>query len=103
MGEVAKIKKYLVEGKYFHIDAVSVDIANAMKQYRGLTINLENYVFNDGSCRKLTNLSGTVPVRYKNNTYNIPVRVWLMDTHPYNSPICYVTPTNDMNIKVKRQ
>lgn len=32
--------------------------------------------------------------------YNIPVCIWLMDTHPYNAPLCYVKPTSDMNIKV---
>jgi hypothetical protein len=25
--------------------------------------------------------------------YNIPVAVWLLDTHPYNAPLCYVKPT----------
>lgn len=34
------------------------------------------------------------------NTYHIPVIMWIMDTHPYNAPICYVTPTSDMHIKV---
>ena len=31
--------------------------------------------------------------------YNIPVCIWLMDTHPYNAPMCYVKPTSDMQIK----
>lgn len=34
------------------------------------------------------------------NTYHIPICIWLMDTHPYNAPICYVKPTPDMHIKV---
>lgn len=34
------------------------------------------------------------------NTYHIPVAIWIMDTHPYNAPICYVVPTPDMHIKV---
>ncbi|XP_059476042.1 tumor susceptibility gene 101 protein [Neocloeon triangulifer] len=102
MGEVAKIKKFLAEARYHHQEATSVDMVNVMKQYKGLVSNLEPYVFNDGTCRKLTNLSGTIPVRYKGNTYNIPVRLWLMDTHPYNSPICYVAPTADMCIKVSK-
>ena len=32
--------------------------------------------------------------------YNIPICIWLMDTHPNNAPMCYVKPTADMNIKV---
>lgn len=35
------------------------------------------------------------------NTYHFPICVWLVDTHPYNAPICFVKPTNDMHIKVK--
>lgn len=34
------------------------------------------------------------------NTYNIPVCLWLMDTYPNHAPVCYVKPTNDMQIKV---
>jgi hypothetical protein len=47
----------------------------------------------------LVNLSGTIPVTYKGNTYNIPICIWLIDTHPKNAPICYVKPTSDMSIK----
>lgn len=34
------------------------------------------------------------------NTYHIPICIWLMDTHPYNAPLAYVRPTSDMQIKV---
>lgn len=34
------------------------------------------------------------------NYYNIPICIWLMDTHPNNAPMCYVKPTADMSIKV---
>jgi hypothetical protein len=34
------------------------------------------------------------------NVYNIPICIWLMDTHPYNAPMCYVKPTYGMHIKV---
>lgn len=76
-------------------------------------------VFNDGSSKDLVNLSGTIPIVYKSkcfacvrfvsncihvsppdNTYNIPVCIWLMDTHPNNAPICYVQPTAEMGIRV---
>lgn len=57
-------------------------------------------VFNDGTPMELVQLNGTIPVRFKGAIYNIPVCIWLMDTHPYNAPICYVKPTPDMSIKV---
>ena len=31
--------------------------------------------------------------------YNIPVCLWLMDTHPYNPPMVFVRPTATMQIK----
>lgn len=34
------------------------------------------------------------------NTYHIPICIWLMDTHPYNAPLAYVQPTAEMQIKV---
>lgn len=57
-------------------------------------------MFNDGTVKQLINLQGTIPVRYKGNTYHIPICIWLLDTHPRYAPICYVKPTSDMHIKV---
>lgn len=31
--------------------------------------------------------------------YNIPICLWLLDTYPYNPPICFVKPTSAMMIK----
>lgn len=56
--------------------------------------------FIDGSRMDLVNLGGTIPVRYNGTVYNIPICIWLIDTHPKNAPICYVKPTPDMSIKV---
>ncbi|MBN3300872.1 TS101 protein, partial [Amia calva] len=60
---------------------------------------MDAYVFNDGSTRDLMSLTGTVPVSYRGNVYNIPVCLWLLDTYPYNPPICFVKPTSAMMIK----
>ncbi|XP_022085685.1 tumor susceptibility gene 101 protein-like isoform X2 [Acanthaster planci] len=32
-------------------------------------------------------------------SYNIPICIWVMETHPYNPPLCFVKPTKDMLIK----
>lgn len=56
--------------------------------------------FNDGTPIELVNLTGTIPVRYRTALYNIPICIWIMDTHPKNAPLCYVKPTADMSIKV---
>lgn len=33
------------------------------------------------------------------NIYNIPIQIWLLNSHPYNAPLVYVRPTNQMMIK----
>ncbi|GCB76733.1 hypothetical protein scyTo_0017500, partial [Scyliorhinus torazame] len=55
--------------------------------------------FNNGSSQELMSLTGTIPVSYRGNMYNIPVCLWLLDTYPYNPPICFVKPTSTMMIK----
>lgn len=47
-------------------------------------------------------LGGTIPVVFSGSTYNIPVCLYLLDTHPYHPPACYVKPTPDMMIKPSR-
>ncbi|XP_058065302.1 tumor susceptibility gene 101 protein [Anopheles bellator] len=76
------------------------DVINVLRIYHGLQHRIEEYVFNDGNTKLLLNLHGTIPVKFKGNTYNIPICIWLMDTHPKNAPICYVKPTAEMRIKV---
>ena len=44
-------------------------------------------------------LSGTIPMPYKGNTYNIPVNIWIHADYPTQAPIVLVTPTKDMQIK----
>ena len=36
---------------------------------------------------------------FSGRSYNIPICMWLMDTHPYNPPLVYVKPTATMQIK----
>lgn len=98
------VEQYLSNSlaKYHYPDQVKKDITNALRSYRGLSPKCAPFVFNDGTKKELFCLDGTIPVSYKGSTYNIPVCIWLLDTHPYNSPMCYVKPTNYMQIKVSR-
>jgi ESCRT-I complex subunit TSG101 len=98
MINTAHLNQYL--NKYKNIATTKRDIVQALEQYRALNFRQDQYVFNDGARKELLNLSGTIPVIYKNNTYHIPICIWIMDTHPHNAPIVYVTPTADMQIKV---
>uniref|UniRef100_A0A671MEJ8 Tumor susceptibility gene 101 protein-like n=1 Tax=Sinocyclocheilus anshuiensis TaxID=1608454 RepID=A0A671MEJ8_9TELE len=84
---------------YKYRDLTSRDITNVASHYKDLKPVMDNYVFNDGSTKELLSLTGTVPVSYRGNVYNIPICLWLLDTYPYNPPICFVKPTSAMMIK----
>ncbi|XP_043648106.1 tumor susceptibility gene 101 protein [Drosophila teissieri] len=96
--EESQIIKYL--SKYKYVGATKKDVVDVVTSYRSLTYDLQRFVFNDGSSKELFTIQGTIPVVYKNNTYYIPICIWLMDTHPQNAPMCFVKPTPTMQIKV---
>lgn len=96
--EELQISKLL--SKYKNVSATKKDVIDVVTRYRTLSYNLKKCVFNDGSTKELFTLEGTIPVVYKNNTYYIPICMWLADTHPQNGPICFVKPTPTMQIKV---
>ena len=67
-----------------------------------MTPKADKFIFNDGRERELLHLVGTIPVPYKGQTYNIPISLTLLDTHPYHAPLAFVKPTADMQIKVSK-
>ncbi|CAF95809.1 unnamed protein product [Tetraodon nigroviridis] len=91
------LKKMLKQYKYR--DLTVREITNVISQYKDLKPVMDAYVFNDGSSRDLMSLTGTIPISYRGNVYNIPVCLWLLDTYPFNPPICFVKPTSAMMIK----
>lgn len=93
----SQLKKILA--KYKYRDLTVREITSVTALYKDLKPVMDGYVFNDGSSRELASLVGTIPVPYKGNTYNIPVCLWILDTYPFNPPICFVKPTSTMTIK----
>ncbi|NWR27785.1 TS101 protein, partial [Tachuris rubrigastra] len=85
--------------QYKYRDLTIQETTSVITQYKDLKPVMDSYVFNDGSSRELMSLSGTIPVPYRGNTYNIPICLWLLDTYPFNPPICFVKPTSSMTIK----
>lgn len=88
--------------KYKYPDQAKREVLNVVQQFADLRPVLNTHVFNDGTSKEMLCLDGTVPVMYKGRTYNIPVCLWLLDTHPYNPPMIYVKPTANMQIKPGR-
>ncbi|CAA9996404.1 unnamed protein product [Nesidiocoris tenuis] len=85
---------------YANPDVTKRDYTRAVEQYKHLTPSFGRFTFNDGRTKELLKLEGTVPIKYKGSSYNIPICIWLMDTHPNVPPICFVVPTPDMRIKI---
>ncbi|XP_063403448.1 tumor susceptibility gene 101 protein-like [Mytilus trossulus] len=98
MGSNAQILK-LYLSKYKDADLAKKDILAVFSQYKDLRPSHGPFIFNDGSRKDLVNLDGTIPINYRGNIFNIPIGIFLLDTHPYNPPIVYIKPTNTMVIK----
>jgi len=96
------IRQTLSSAKYRDPEKTRQDVRDAIGHFRGLKPVSELFVFNNGAQKYLLALSGTIPVQYKGTVYNIPIVIWLLDTHPYNAPMVFVKPTPDMRIKVSR-
>ncbi|XP_060033043.1 ubiquitin-conjugating enzyme E2 variant 3 isoform X3 [Erinaceus europaeus] len=62
--------------------------------------SMDTYVFKDSSQKDLLNFTGTIPVMYHGTTYNIPIHLWILDSHPFAPPICFLKPTANMGISV---
>jgi len=91
-----------VSPSYRHPDLTKRDVLALLHHYKGLTPKPDKFMFNDGRERDLLHLQGTIPVPYKGQTYNIPISLWLLDTHPYHAPLAFVKPTPDMQVKVSK-
>lgn len=88
--------------RYKYPDQAKRDVIQTLQSFTDLRPGISQYVFNDGTSKELLYLEGTIPVNYKGKVYNIPVKLWLMDTHPFNPPLVYVNPTQNMQIKPGR-
>nr|XP_043622171.1 protein ELC-like [Erigeron canadensis] len=64
-----------------------------------LDLKIATFTHNDGRSVNLLQLDGTVPMVFKNVTYNIPVIIWLMESYPRDAPLVFVNPTRDMVIE----
>ncbi|XP_022663288.1 tumor susceptibility gene 101 protein-like isoform X1 [Varroa jacobsoni] len=102
MGPLPAAVERCINSSYQYMQKARADIKRVTQQYRGLIPKAETFIFNNGSSKELVCLDGTIPVRYKNVTYNIPIRIWVLDIHPYHAPFCYVCPTPTMQIKTSQ-
>ncbi|KAI9183366.1 Suppressor protein stp22 of temperature-sensitive alpha-factor receptor and arginine permease [Blastocladiella emersonii ATCC 22665] len=84
---------------YMQSDRVFGDADAALARYAGNVFpKLDTFVHPDGTSARLLCLYGTVPISFKQHTYNIPLEVWLPHMYPSIAPTVYVRPTATMCI-----
>nr|XP_012621065.1 ubiquitin-conjugating enzyme E2 variant 3 isoform X2 [Microcebus murinus] len=87
-------------GKYKFRDLTVEELKNVNVFFPHFRYSMDTYVFKDSSQKDLLNFTGTIPVMYQGNTYNLPIRFWILDSHPFAPPICFLKPTANMGISV---
>ena len=64
-----------------------------------LSPKVGNLVLPDGRQYTLLILSGTIPIQYRGQQYNIPIEIFLPDAYPDQPPKAFVRPTASMIVK----
>ncbi|EXJ77128.1 hypothetical protein A1O3_10286 [Capronia epimyces CBS 606.96] len=75
------------------------DLAHVLARNPGLAPRTDVYTFENGTAALLVHFQGTVPVDFRGSPYRIPISLWIPHAYPYEPPICYVTPTEEMVIR----
>ncbi|KAL2436241.1 hypothetical protein ABEF95_006559 [Exophiala dermatitidis] len=75
------------------------DLAHVLARHPGLAPRTDVYTFENGASALLVHFKGTIPVTFRGNTYRFPISLWIPYAYPYEPPICYVTPTEEMMIR----
>ncbi|XP_078271327.1 ubiquitin-conjugating enzyme E2 variant 3 [Rhinoraja longicauda] len=87
-------------GKYKFRDLTIKEMKDVHQKFPDLKSSQDTYTFSDGSQKDLLNIIGTIPVRHHGSSYNIPIRIWILDSHPFGPPLCFLRPTSKMVIRV---
>ncbi|XP_056383798.1 ubiquitin-conjugating enzyme E2 variant 3 isoform X2 [Hyla sarda] len=87
-------------GKYKFRDLTIEELKDVHRAFPNFLYSMDTYTFKDGSQKDLLNLSGTVPMKFQGSSYNIPICLWLLDSHPFAPPLCFLKPTQIMGIRV---
>jgi len=93
------LKDKMDRRKYPHKDQAIKDVANALRKYSDLKPEIARFDPGNGRPDEFISCVGTIPVRYRDKVYNIPIRILLLASHPFQPPVVYVKPTSNMVIK----
>ncbi|KAN0083459.1 Fungal pheromone mating factor STE2 GPCR domain containing protein [Elaphomyces granulatus] len=76
------------------------DVASLLAQYPSFSPRTDVYTSENGVSMLLLHLVGTLPVSFRGTVYRFPLNIWVPNTYPREPPIVYVTPTQDMVVRV---
>ncbi|XP_013855228.1 E3 ubiquitin-protein ligase RNF31 isoform X3 [Austrofundulus limnaeus] len=88
----------LMECRYQNPTEALQDLHTVRARFSDLRLYVDFYCFPNNEKRKLVYLSGTLPVLFEGSEYNLPVCIWLHETHPALCPCCFVCPSPTMVI-----
>ncbi|KIX92355.1 uncharacterized protein Z520_11963 [Fonsecaea multimorphosa CBS 102226] len=75
------------------------DLAHVLTHNPSFAPRTDVYTFENGAPALLLQFKGTIPVHFRGNTYRFPIVLWIPHAYPYEAPMCYVTPTEEMMIR----
>eukprot|EP00112_Aurelia_sp_Birch-Aquarium-sp1_P022281 Seg6229.1 transcript_id=Seg6229.1/GoldUCD/mRNA.D3Y31 product="Tumor susceptibility gene 101 protein" protein_id=Seg6229.1/GoldUCD/D3Y31 len=96
------LKDKMDKRKYRHRSAAINDIVVGLRPFPDLKPEVDKFAISQQRAEDYICCKGTIPVRYKGSVYNIPIKVWILDNHPFVPPLVFVTPTSAMVIKPGR-
>ncbi|KAF2278863.1 UEV-domain-containing protein [Westerdykella ornata] len=89
----------VLPSEYTDVNRTYHDVVETLSHYPSLSPRTEVYTYENGASALLLLLSGTLPVTFRGATYGFPVAIWIPHAYPRESPIVYVTPSQDMLVR----
>lgn len=89
----------VLPSEYLDVNRTYSDVAEALADYPSLSPRTEVYTYENGASALLLLLSGTLPVTFRGAAYGFPISLWVPHAYPRESPIVYVTPSQDMLVR----
>ncbi|KAJ3102821.1 hypothetical protein HDU97_000278 [Phlyctochytrium planicorne] len=94
--------------RYQNADRTYTDAEAVLMAYNSIIPKMDTFskqlfeAHDNGTSAVLLCLHGTIPITFRGVTYNIPIAVWVPFTYPLHPPMCYVTPTATMLVRMSK-
>ncbi|PVI05207.1 UEV-domain-containing protein [Periconia macrospinosa] len=89
----------VLPSEYADVNRTYHDVAETLSNYPSLSPRTEVYTYENGASALLLRIGGTVPVTFREQIYGFPIVIWIPHNYPRESPIVYVTPSQDMLVR----